>query len=179
VSEFPASTQWVRKQIRSSVRIVEIGPGIRPQSFIHYGLGVAIDPYAPYLEVLRENNYNGLLVNAKAMDALPLFMDNSFDTLFALDVIEHMEREEGLAFLEEAGRVASQIVIFTPLGPMPQKFEEQDAWGMGGGQWQNHHSAWTPEDFPGWKLRVLKDFHAEDAHGDVLDPPISAFWAVS
>ena len=47
---------------------------------------------------------------------LPLMPDASVDSVFALDVIEHMEKDDGLKFLREAERVARcQVMIFTPL----------------------------------------------------------------
>ena len=71
--------------------------------------------------------------------------------VFLLDVIEHMEKEDGRRILALAQEVAQeQIVLFTPMGFMEQTY---DKWGLGGDYWQLHRSGWTPEEFPGWYIK--------------------------
>jgi len=66
------------------------------------------------------------------------------DTVFALDVIEHLLRADGERLLQEVARVAyRQIVVFTPLGFMPQSYDNRRnrIAGDGRGYWQTHRSA--------------------------------------
>ena len=107
----------------------------------------------------------------------------SIDTVVALDFIEHLTKEEGLAFLLEAERIArKQVIIFTPLGYYPQSYEtsdEKDRWGMLGGQWQTHHSGWEPTDFPPeWKIIGCRNFHMVDQHFQALEQPHGCIWAI-
>jgi hypothetical protein len=104
------------------------------------------------------------------------------DSVFALDVIEHMEKEEGLQFLKEAERVArKQILVYTPLGFYPQSYEDKnklDRWQMGGGYWQTHRSGWNPEDFgEDWELICCKEYHFLDENEQPLEKPFGAIWA--
>jgi hypothetical protein len=114
---------------------------------------ICVEPFGPYADWLRAREYK--VVQARAVEALPTLTD--VDTVVALDVIEHMERAEGEMFVKQAVVLAKrQVLIFTPLGFCPQS---GDAWGMGGDYWQEHRSGWTPEDFPGWRIMWLRDFH--------------------
>jgi hypothetical protein len=106
----------------------------------------------------------------------------SVDSVFALDVIEHLEKADGLRFLQQAERVARrQIVIFTPLGFFPQSYEDPDKpdrWGMQGGYWQTHRSGWLPEDFSeDWELVCFESYHLVDQDEQPLEKPFGAIWA--
>lgn len=161
-------------------KVLDVGCGIRPQRVVQPDLHVCVDAHRPYLEHLRENGFGGLLIEGPWGTVLPSFLSKSFDALFALDAIEHWPKGDGEIFLNEARRVAKTVVIFTPDGPFPQHYEEDepDAWGMDGGYWQTHRSAWTPEDFEGWETYELPEFHKTSADGKELPQPVSAFWAV-
>jgi hypothetical protein len=77
---------------------------------------------------------------------------HEIEAIFLLDVIEHMEKEEGKRVIELAQQVAQrQIVLYTPYGFMEQT---HDKWGLGGDEWQIHRSGWVPEEFPGWYIEV-------------------------
>lgn len=165
--------------------LIDVGCGIRPQNIIAAERTVLVDPYEPYLERLiadgtRDETIVGDWRVLRDTD------DDAFDVLTALDVIEHMTRRQGFLFLREALRVARVVVIFTPLGEMPQSFEGRDQWDMDGGEWQRHRSAWTPDDFKvaaadgrEWQVEVCERFHWTDARGNTLPEPIDAFWAVA
>ena len=123
-----------------------------------------------------------MFLTATWEDVLPLMPDGSVDTVMALDVIEHMEKEEGLRLLHEAKRIARhQVVVFTPLGFFPQSHapDELDRWHMHGGRWQSHRSGWEPEEFGReWQIVACRDLHLTDQDGGALEEPVGAFWAV-
>jgi glycosyltransferase involved in cell wall biosynthesis len=85
----------------------------------------------------------------------------------------------GIEVLKQCDRIArKQIIFFTPLGMMPQEYEEgdQDGWGQHGGSWQTHRSGWDPAEFPtDWLFLVSKDFHQVNGKGEAFDPPYGAF----
>ena len=166
--------------------VLDVGAGIRPQTIFIPTVHIIIEPYMAYIEKImgRQNEIpRKIFLNGTWDKIMPFFPDKSVDTVFAFDVIEHFEREDGLRFIKEAERVAkTQIIIFTPLGLYPQSYEpgnEMDRWGMGGGYWQSHRSGWEPKDFEGdWEFLVCKDFHSTDQHDKVLDQSFGAFWAI-
>lgn len=169
--------------VRPANSVLDIGCGIRPQQFITPNFIICIEPYEEYIEVLKRNlkGTPAIIIAADALDALRAMPDKSIDTIFLLDVIEHMTREIGLSTIRECERVASQqIVVFTPLGFMPQEIHagDSDTWNLGGGSFQQHKSGWKPEDFPGWTALVCRDHHDRDFKGQVINPPYGAFYAI-
>lgn len=155
----PALFRWARERVRQDVgTLIDIGAGIRPQSLVRCAKHICVEPHGAYAEALEQHGYP--VIHADAVTALEAYRE-PVDTIVALDVIEHMERDEGYKFLALATERAKQVVIFTPLGFLPQ---EGDAWGMGGEHWQRHRSGWTSGDFYGWTTCVEKRFH-EDRGG--------------
>jgi hypothetical protein len=176
----------VRDKVRDVDVVLDIGPGIRPQTLVKPYVHICVDAHRPYLERLQQeagDDPRYVLVNAVWDVALGMLPPKSVDTVFAIDVIEHMEKEAGRKMLREAERVArQQVVIFTPLGFFPQSYDdpdEPDRWGMDGAYWQTHRSGWELADFDdGWEIVCCKDFHLVDEHDQPLRVPMGAFWAV-
>lgn len=166
-------------RIRHVHTVVDVGSGIRPQDFFRPAVHICIDPFPAYLDRLKEHKHL-VLLRGTWNDVLPLMPDESVDTVFLLDVIEHVEKEEGLRLLAEAERIARcQVIVFTPYGFYPQSYEEgqRDRWGMNGGYWQTHRSGWLPGDFgEGWDLLVCKHFHEIDQYKQRLAEPVGAIF---
>jgi hypothetical protein len=168
--------------------VLEIGPGIQPQRYIAPPIHICVEPHLPYIEYLKQHPVFGkdpryVFLNAPWEGATGLFPSKSVDTVFALDVIEHWEKEAGQRFIQEAERVARrQIVILTPLGFYPQSSRdpgEPDIWGMDGGDWQAHRSGWLPDDFDAaWEIIGCDSFHLIDEYRQPLEKPHGAFWAI-
>jgi hypothetical protein len=173
----------VRAAIKPAASVVDVGSGINPQSFVRARVHICVDPFLPYLERLRQDfgNDRFVLLHATWDKVLPLLPDASIDSVFALDLIEHLETAEARRLLEEMVRVArTQVVIFTPLGFYPQAYGpgDTDRWGMTGSAWQVHHSGWKPDDFPDWKIFACREYHLVDQHEERLAEPVGAFWAI-
>jgi hypothetical protein len=175
------------RQLVGPVRtVLDVGAGIRPQTLVPAHVHICVEPYMPYVERLRNEvvgeDRDWVFLSAGWEDVLPLMPDDSVDTVLALDVIEHMEKEEGLRLVQEAKRVARhQVVVFTPLGFFPQSYApgELDRWHMQGGRLQTHRSGWEPEEFGReWQIVACRDLHLTDQDGGALEEPIGAFWAV-
>ncbi|HEX9029119.1 MAG TPA: class I SAM-dependent methyltransferase [Anaerolineales bacterium] len=168
--------------------VLDIGPGIRPQAFIFPRVHICVEPHLPYIEHMRampriRNDPRFVFLNTTWEAAMAELPDRSVDTVFALDMIEHLEPEDGRRLLQEAERVARrQIAIFTPLGFYPQGCQNPDGtdrWGMDGTSWQVHRSGWLPEDFgPGWEFVACKAYHLVDEHEQPLEKPFGALWAI-
>lgn len=129
-------------------RILDIGAGLRPMPWYKPKLHVCAEPHGPYAERLVAAGYT--VWQLPAREALQFASLREFDTIYLIDVIEHMLRSEGAEVLAMAKALQpEQIVVFTPDGFLPQ---EGDAWGLGGEEWQRHRSGWVPVDFPGWHI---------------------------
>ncbi|MGD0817567.1 MAG: class I SAM-dependent methyltransferase [Methanomassiliicoccales archaeon] len=179
---------WIeaRKLVRATSTVLDIGCGIRPQDFFEPDIHICLDPHEEYLNHLAKNLTNEkkrhvMTIKGDWALAPKIFPSRSVDSLFLLDIIEHVDKEQAIQFLKECeDLVREQIVIFTPLGFLPQELEESglDGWGLHGGEWQVHRSGWMPEDFGDqWDFLVCDDFHKVDGQGNRLDHPYGAFFA--
>lgn len=145
-----------------SVTCADIGPGLCPQRMLDCPVHVLIEPWRPYADQLVTTYPDKLVINTFATPYLGSMLDNSIDTIFLLDVIEHIEKEEGKALLKDALRVARvQVVVYTPLGFMPHEVHDTPSdWGdITHGSTQKHLSGWTPQEFPGATHVICEDYH--------------------
>ena len=167
--------------------VLDLGPGICPQPFVKNPyVHICVEAHRPYIErVKREvaDDPKYVFINSPWDRAVGMLPDKSVDTVFALDFIEHLEKEDGLRMLREAARVARrQVVVYTPNGFFPQAYddpEKPDRWGMDGGYWQTHRSGWQVEDFgDSWEFIVSPDFLTLDENNQEMDEPMGALWAI-
>lgn len=172
----------------SATSVLDIGCAFRPQPYVDASVHVCCEPFDGYMErLIAETQSDGKYVYIKCTleEACRLFPEASVDSVFLRDVIEHVERDSALGSLEYLKRMARhQVLIFTPIGYMPQDPDDADGvdqWGMSGVEWQRHRSGWTPDDFPsneGWSVVACEDFHIDDGYGRPLDKPFGAMWAI-
>jgi len=176
----------VRTRLVPAGVLVDIGCGIRPQRLVTPVVHVCCEPFADYArrlqdEVISSSERTFLVLGLTWKQALDVLPEKSVDSVFLLDVIEHLEKEEGAELLRRTERLARrQVVLFTPLGFVPQVHPDGiDAWGMRGGAWQEHKSGWNPEDFDeSWEILASRAFHTTDSLGKPLAEPAGAFFAV-
>jgi hypothetical protein len=99
-------------------------------------------------------------INAFIPDILPTLKEK-YDLVLAFDVIEHLEKEEGLKLLEWIKKHCTKALLFVPEEPegFHRKWEDGNAL-------QAHISHWNEEDFTskGFKVERIKD-----GHGDIWD----------
>jgi hypothetical protein len=177
------------KKFETANILLDIGCGIMPQTYIDPSVHICCEPFPQYVNVLQEkirkneNNRssNYVVLNMTWSEVIKAFPKDSVDTVILVDVIEHLEKKEALDLLKQTEFIARhQILIFTPLGFLPQSHPDgRDAWGLDGGAWQEHKSGWLPDDFDStWEIIATKVFHTIDVHGREFDTPHGAFWAV-
>lgn len=177
----------VKRMVIKTNVVLDVGPGLRPQSYFKPRIHLCVEPYLPYIErltsLLYDDEFNRIIfLNGTWQNVFRLLPDKSVDSIFALDVIEHMEKEEGIAFLKDTERLARrQILIHTPLGFYPQSYDDNhntDRYGMQGGYWQTHRSGWLPGDFgTDWELVCCERYHLVDENNYPLATPFGAIWA--
>lgn len=162
--------------------VLDVGCGIRPQWFFEAKTHHAIEPHMEYVNWLAEHHPKIQVFHGHWEMSLFIDMPGIVGTVFALDVIEHMERLHGIKFIQKAMNAArQQVIFFTPIGFYPQSYAagEKDRWGMNGGYWQTHRSGWTPEDFgEGWQVLACKDYHKYDQYDQKLEQPIGAMYCI-
>ena len=176
----------LRKALEPVPVVLDIGCGIMPQPYLRPLVHICCEPFEQYVEVLqgkvrRRQDRTFVVLKATWAQALELFPPRSVDTVFLVDVIEHLEKEEARRLLAATEPlVRRQVVIFTPLGFLPQHHPDgKDAWGLDGGRWQEHRSGWGPEDFDSsWQIYAARAFHIADNMGRPLEEAFGALWAI-
>jgi len=176
----------VTKRLKTTEVVLDIGSGIRPQKLVTPRVHICFEPYQGYLDHLQEKakdefGRSYLILKGTWEDAVKVLPPKSVDSVFLLDVIEHLEKKKGQRLLKKTEKLArEQIVIFTPLGFVPQEHKDgQDAWGLEGGKWQEHKSGWYPKDFDqSWSIFVSKEYHFNDNLGKKYPKPYGAFFAI-
>jgi hypothetical protein len=166
--------------------LLDIGCGIMPQTYLAPSVHICVEPFQEYVDVLKQKTEHAadrsyLILKNTWDEALTSLPAKSVDTVILADVIEHLEKEVALALLKKTEAVArQQILIFTPLGFLPQAHPDGiDAWGLGGGAWQEHKSGWTPDDFGAeWEFIGARQYYFQDNLGRHFEEPFGAFWAI-
>lgn len=119
--------------------LLDVGCGAEsPVRFFSGGLArsVGVDLHEPSLEASRRAGIHQETVRAPVLEIASRFPAKSFDAVVALDVIEHLERPEGLELLARMESLAvRRVVVFTPNGFLPQG-------AVGGNELQRHLSGW-------------------------------------
>lgn len=138
----------LRRELEGMGSVLDVGCGSdSPLQFVH-GLGrrVGVDAFEPSIRASRERGLHDeyLQMDLGALDIPP----KSFDAVVLLDLIEHFEKPEGLAFLRKLEAIAvRKVLVFTPNGFLPQPPYEDNPW-------QLHRSGWDAPEFRALGYRV-------------------------
>ncbi|MCI4318998.1 MAG: class I SAM-dependent methyltransferase [Thermoplasmata archaeon] len=142
----------VRRELRTSRAILEVGSGYPARTWHRHlspeqlDRGVGLDVFRPYLEARATESMRWRRPVQGSGLHLP-FRDRSFDAVLALDVIEHLPKEDGYRLLREMERVARRkVIVFTPNGFLPQAGDDNPH--------QEHLSGWTVSDLERQGYRV-------------------------
>jgi hypothetical protein len=149
-------------------RIVDVGCGIRPCPAFPCVDHVCIEPHDEYIARLKQwqpTDRHVIIVEGEAERLADQPRENT--TVLLLDVVEHMEKDRSRGIVRFA-KEFEHAVIFTPLGWCEQDESNPDGWGLNGGFWQKHRSAWQPEDFVGWRLWVWPKWYPDRDVGAIL-----------
>lgn len=161
---------------------LDIGCGIRPQNYVTAKKHLYIEPFDEYVSQLKNIiSPDSVIMQGTWEEKINDIPDNSVDTILIIDVIEHLPKKKGSELLKLTDKKAiKQIVVMTPYGFVKQTHPDgRDAWGFGGGAWQEHKSGWMPEDFDDtWMCCVSPDFHTRDNYGKLYPKPKGIIYAI-
>ena len=168
---FNTHGNFIAKHINPTHKVLDLGCGILQQfggitPWPHY---LAVDGFLPYLEHLS-TSVSAMTLHGMLPDVCNQFLDNSWDVVLLIDVIEHLEKEDGNAVLDHMERIARhKVIIDTPSGFLPQ--EGWDAWGFPTCELQAHLSGWEKEEFTdrGYAVSFLPNFSEQGGnHNSIL-----------
>lgn len=109
-------------------------------------------PYAKDMPAIFKERYDKLVV----CPASRFMLDHEgYDVWHAAEIVEHMPKEEGTAFLKSLAAQPGLSVVTCPLGWMPQQ-------AIDGNPHQCHHSAWLPEELEalGYTIYATSPYHS-------------------
>jgi len=154
--------------------VLDIGCG--PQSLVSQCPGSC---YSVGLDVFRgcltEGSRNHTHTDFVQGDVRNLcFRPRSFDAVVALEVLEHLPKDQGSALLSAMETIASKAVLLTT----PNGFVEQEE--LEGNPFQRHLSGWVPEEFRALGFEVVGLNGARGLRGPQgrlwLKPKLVAEW---
>jgi predicted TPR repeat methyltransferase len=123
---------------------------------------VGIDVFPPYLERSRRAGIHSECRHVDALAIESVFGSHAFDCVLAVDLIEHLDKPDGVRLLEAMERVARRkVIVFTPNGFVPQDGYDENPH-------QAHRSGWTPDEMRArgyrlWGIHGWKPLRAERA----------------
>lgn len=135
------------------ISVLDVACGLSLKSkFIPAQIRVGVDIYRPYFEHIEADvPYVVVCHDVRYLDRI--FLPNSFDLVIALDIVEHLEKEESLAMIAQCEQIARRgVIIETPRGFIPT---DLDITGHGGHDVQTHRCGWEPEEFEELGYRAL------------------------
>ena len=141
----------LERAIGNPKTVLDVGCGypspIRWFSRKFYSVGV--DAFEPSIVKSRAEGIHNDYIKANVLEIGAKVKPKSFDCVVALDLIEHLEKEDGFKLLEMMETIARErVVVFTPNGFVPQG--EYD-----GNAWQIHLSGWSPEEMKKRGYRIV------------------------
>jgi hypothetical protein len=127
------------KALEGSSSILDVGCGSHSPVGLLRGKArlVGIDAHANSVKKSQELGIHDEYYVHDVLKIQELFKAGSFDSVVALDLIEHLEKQDGLDLLDAMERIATKkVVVFTPNGFLAQG--EYDS-----NPWQVHRSGWS------------------------------------
>jgi len=135
-----ALVRELRRCLAGCDTLLDIGCGeLSPLRFVRRGHRTGVDGYPPALERARQRGTHDAYVSGDVKCLDTLFPTQRFDACVALDLIEHLPKEDGWRLLETMEHLATRrVIIFTPNGFIPQHSQD--------GNLQEHLSGWLPAE---------------------------------
>jgi len=135
------NTVW-RLLDKESRSILDVGCGKgEPMKFINrhrkfHTMGV--DIFEPYIEACKKQQIHDEYLLCNIQD-LP-FADKSFDIVLCMEVLEHLEKDDGEKLLMDMERIARrQVILTTPAGDYEQEAYDDNLH-------QEHKYIWSPRE---------------------------------
>lgn len=165
----------IRTLLRDCPRVLDVGCGLAsPLQYLGLQGSVGIDGYEPAIASARRASTHSEFVVGDIRQLPTVFREKQFDACIALDVIEHLPKDDGFQLIRSMESVAKKRIIFlTPNGFLPQRHQERD-------DLQEHLSGWTASEMKEMGFSVLGMLGPKSLRGEfhVLKRRPRPFWAL-
>lgn len=130
----------LQRELKDCQSVLDLGCG--PSSPLQYckniKYSVGVEAFKPYLIESKNKKIHAKYLN-KRIEELN-FPEKSFDVVIMIDVLEHLEKEQGKILLKKAEKWArKKVIINSPNGYLPLKSLDEN-------HFQLHRSGWTIEE---------------------------------
>ncbi len=99
-----------------------------------------VEVWQPYVDIAKNREPYDVVIAADILGVLPTLAGNSFDAVVAMEVIEHLTREDADIVIAHCKRIAPQVYASSPIGDFPEE-------ALHGNPFQVHRSTWTEADW--------------------------------
>jgi len=165
----------IRTLLSDCPRVLDVGCGLAsPLQYLGLEGSVGIDGYEPAIATARKAATHSEFVIGDIRQLPTVFQKKQFDACIALDVIEHLPKEDGFQLIRSMESVAKKRIIFlTPNGFLPQRHQERD-------DLQEHLSGWEATEMQQLGFSVIGMLGPKSLRGEfhVLKRQPRAFWAL-
>lgn len=146
--------QTVQKEINLDDTVLDLGCGImQATDGLQAKSILGVDVFPAYLEAIKDR-YQTILLS---LGETWRFMDDSFDVVICLDVIEHLPKDLALKILSECRRICrKKAIIFTPSEFNDNAQAIQNSWNLGYNEHQKHLCQITRVEFRQNGYHVIK-----------------------
>lgn len=145
---FPSWIEYLRREVSGCGTVLDLGCGYN--SLIQYynvPFSVGVELFEPYLEESKKKGIHNEYIKADIRKVE--FKPRSFNVVIAIDVLEHLTKEEGYELIRKMEKWGSKkIIIFTPNGLVWQDSYHNNPL-------QEHKSAWSVEELEKLGFKVF------------------------
>ncbi len=144
------------------ISVLDVACGLSLKSkYIAAQIRVGVDIYEKYFERI-ETDVPYVVIKHDVRKLNEIFIPKSFDLVIALDVIEHLEKQESLDMIAQCEKIARKAVMLeTPKGYVPQNL---DILGLEGHEYQTHRCGWEVDELEKMGYTVLvRDYEMSNA----------------
>ncbi len=148
---FCKSDVLIEKEVKGCRNLLDVGCGSNSpvHTFSNKLYCIGVDAFAPSIEKSQKKGIHREYYQINILDIDKKFQQKSFDCTIALDVIEHLMKEDGYLLLDKMESIAlKKVIIFTPNGFIEQGDRFKNPW-------QVHLSGWTKDDFSKRGYKVI------------------------
>lgn len=145
---FPSWIEELKRKLSDCNTVLDLGCGCNsPIQHCKVPFSVGVELFEPYFQESKKKNIHNEYINADIRKIG--FKTKSFDAVMALDVLEHLTKEEGLSLIRKMEKWSKKkIIISTPNG-----FIWQD--GYDNNSLQEHKSGWSVEELEKLGFKVF------------------------